>query len=337
LVVGDALTHLKSLPDGIVQCCVTSPPYYGLRDYGTGKWEGGTDPTCDHGVQRWDGPKQTQGAQSGHASKADRLARRQCASCGAHRVDDQLGLEETPHEYIARLVEIFREVRRVLRDDGTLWLNLGDSYANDGKWGGSTSGKHAGALHGDTKVGRGKRRTGFKAKELMMIPARAAIALQDDGWYLRSDIVWAKGNPMPESVKDRPTRSHEYVFLLAKSERYFYDTEAVKEVAAEGGHRNRRSVWGINPKPYKGAHFAVMPEELARLCILAGSKPGDMVLDPFSGSGTTLAVARLLGRSYLGIELNPEYVPLINERVRVTSEYRDGRDTFDFMQTLPQE
>lgn len=312
LLVGSALEQLKSLPDGIVQSCVTSPPYYGLRDYGA---------------------------------------------------SGQIGLEETPQEYVARLVEVFREVRRVLRDDGTLWLNLGDSYANDGKWGGSTSGKHAGSLHGDTKVGRGKRRTGFKAKELMMIPARVAIALQDDGWYLRSDIIWSKGNPMPESVKDRPTRSHEYVFLLAKSEKYFYDMDAVREPHAseysqdaikkagkaggprpEGNNfskeqrhesgggtprsrgeraallhplgRNRRTVWTINPKPYKGAHFATMPEELARVCCLAGTKAGDLVLDPFAGSGTTLAVARALSRPYLGIELNSDYVPLIEERLK---------------------
>lgn len=328
LLIGDSLTHLKSLPGGIVQCCVTSPPYYGLRDYGA---------------------------------------------------EGQLGLEETPHEYIARLVDVFREVRRVLRDDGTLWLNLGDSYANDSKWGGSTSGKHAGALHGDTKVGRGKRRTGFKAKELMMIPARAAIALQDDGWYLRSDIIWAKGNPMPESVKDRPTRSHEYVFLLAKSERYFYDSDAVREPATHVGPtkglartqnpaatsarrsdgsrltsgtgnrtlesgaipsygapengRNRRTVWNINPKPYKGAHFAVMPEELARLCVLAGSKPGDLVFDPFAGSGTTLAVARSLGRPYLGIELNPAYEPLIQERLQKAWEADTARQLLDIAMT----
>lgn len=396
VLVGDALTRLGSIPDRVIQCCVTSPPYYGLRDYGTGTWEGG-DPMCDHGeVRHWDGPKQTQGAQSGHASKADRLIRHECV-CGARRIDDQVGIESSLDLYIARLVDIFREVRRVLRDDGTLWLNLGDSYANDSKWGGSTGGKHAEGLHGDTSVGRGKRVTGFKAKELMGVPWRVAFALQDDGWYLRSDIIWSKGNPMPESVKDRPTRSHEYVFLFTKSERYFYDADAVREpyssysldaiqkggiggdrpsgnnfskeqrhITGEGTPRsrgdraallhplgrNRRTVWGINPKPYKGAHFAVMPKELVRICVEAGTSvggscvvcgssscscsagtQGSIVLDPFTGSGTTLSVARSLGRAYLGIELNPAYVSLIEERLEEAWDTDVARDLMDLALT----
>lgn len=248
----------------------------------------------------------------------------------------------------------------MLRTDGTLWLNLGDSYANDSKRGGSTGGRHAKQLHGDS-TRRVKRRTVFKPKELMMIPARVALALQEDGWYLRSDIVWSKGNPMPESVKDRPTRSHEYVFLLAKSSSYFYDADAIREphkgivrhnhdgvrdrlpksrVPGQvtqndraGNHplgRNKRSVWAINPRPYKGAHFAVMPEELASLCIRAGSAPGDIVLDPFAGSGTTLGTAFALGRDYLGIELNLEFLTLIEQRLQRARELRSEHETFEF-------
>lgn len=253
--------------DGIAQVCVTSPPYYGLRVY----------------------------LPSDHPSKAQ-----------------ELGTEQSPAAYVAQIVAAMREVWRVLRDDGTLWLNLGDSYANDTKWGGTTGGKHVLALHGEP-IGRAKRTTGLKAKDLMGIPWRVAFALQDDGWYLRSDIIWAKPNPMPESVTDRPTKAHEYVFLLAKQPRYFYDAEAISEPAqpfhaggandaldnpktptsrkkqdqlgkntytgfndrwAESGGvatRNARSVWNIATQPYSGAHFATMPPELARRCILAGT------------------------------------------------------------------
>ena len=277
--------------DGVrVQTCVTSPPYFGLRDYG-------------------------------HPG--------------------QLGLENTPAEYVANLVEVFRLVRDLLADDGTLWLNLGDSYANDGKWGGASSGKHVDALHGNTSIGRGKKETGLKEKDLIGIPWRVAFALQADGWFLRQDIIWAKPNPMPESVTDRCTKSHEYIFLLSKSARYFYDHEAVSEEFAgpkyEGSatngaikngdradkgrtigmttdRRNKRSVWTVATTPYKGAHFATFPPKLIEPCILAGSRPGDIVFDPFMGSGTTGQVAQALGRNWLGCELNPAYSPLQNER-----------------------
>lgn len=344
---GDALLVLPTLAAESVQCCVTSPPYWGLRDYGTAKWEGG-DPACVHGVQRWDGPKQTQGAMSGHASKANRLARRECV-CGAKRTDVQIGMEGTPTEYVARLVEVFREVRRMLRDDGVLWLNLGDSYSNIGKWGGRTSGKHARGLHGGHQTSsqaHGGKIEGLKPKDLLLMPARVALALQADGWYVRSDVIWAKPNPMPESVKDRPTRSHEHIYLLSKSADYYYDADAIAEPfvgkndhdrtggiyaapgqpehngRADGSRgtyravgRNRRDVWTITPKPYKGAHFAVFPPELPRFCILAGSRIGDVVLDPFSGSGTTGAVAERLGRKFVGIDLNEEYRELAERRI----------------------
>ena len=252
-LVGDCRKRLKDLPDEFVQCAVTSPSYFNLRDYQTATWEGG-DASCDHGVRKWDGPKQTQGAQSSHASKADRLRREVC-HCGAKRVDQQIGLESTPEEYIQTMVEVFREVRRILRDDGVVWLNIGDSYAGSGKGGNPPESPHqkqatnAGSI---TVVGRATkaevvgetariaaktkfagedRNFGYKPKDLIGIPWMLAFALRADGWHLRQDIIWEKPNPMPESVRDRCTKSHEYVFLLTKSSHYFYDADAVAEAA----------------------------------------------------------------------------------------------------------
>jgi len=249
---GDALAVLKTLPDGCVQTCVTSPPYWGLRDYGTATWDGG-DPACDHGVRRWEGEKQTQGAQSGHASKADRLDRGECA-CGARRIDSQIGLEGTPEEYVSKLVEVFREVRRVLRDDGTLWLNLGDSYVNNpasavnrnGMSGSLNNGKSEFACRTGTRGSQQRKGMpcGLKPKDLVGIPWRVAFALQADGWYLRQDIIWSKPNPMPESVTDRCTKAHEYIFLLTKSARYYYDAEAVREPVKEHAAKSLQSAPG---------------------------------------------------------------------------------------------
>lgn len=297
ILVGDALARLRGMPDESVHCCVTSPPYFGLRDYG---------------------------------------------------VDGQIGLEESPEAFVARLVEVFAEVRRVLRADGTCWVNLGDSYANDGKWGGATSGKHVSGLHGQGGVGRGKRFTGLKPKDLVGIPWRVAFALQADGWWLRSDIIWGKPNPMPESVTDRPTKAHEYVFLLTKSARYWYDAGAIAEPGAEpdrvrrgeafGGKngasvrhgaqsvitgsistRNARSVWTIAIQPFPGSHFATMPPSLAERCILAGCPSGGTVLDPFGGAGTTGLVADRLQRDAVLIELNPGYARMAERRIRDAS------------------
>ncbi len=236
------------LPDKSVQCVVTSPPYWGLRDYGTAKWEGG-DPECDHiDKDKLAERKRQQKSMIAVGERTDGSTRTRvhdetigkewqyrntCAKCGAKRIDRQLGLEKTPEEYIERMVAVFRHVWRVLRDDGTCWVNMGDSYANDSKWGGETGGKHAGGLHGKTGIGRRKTKTGLKSKDLCMMPARLAIALQADGWYLRSDIIWAKPNPMPESVTDRPTKSHEHLFLLTKKPKYFYDADAVREEHAD--------------------------------------------------------------------------------------------------------
>jgi len=288
IMQGDCLQTMRSIPDASVQCCVTSPPYWGLRDYG---------------------------------------------------VDGQIGLEPSLDAYVARMVEVFREVRRCLRDDGTLWLNLGDSYA-----------ANRGYQVPDSKhidVGNAMASsvpTGLKPKDLCMIPWRVALALQADGWWLRSVIVWAKKSPMPESVTDRPTSSWEPIFLLAKSERYYYDAEAVKEPSIHAGHiatsrnpnagydpnevrggpgftgqvplmRNQRNVWHLGPEPYAEAHFATFPTEIPRRCIMAGSKPGDMILDPFNGSGTTGAVALQLDRHYIGCELNPDYIRMSHDRI----------------------
>ena len=266
IIIGDALSTLKTIPDNSIQVCVTSPPYYGLRDY---------------------------------------------------RIAGQLGQEPSPADFVAKLVEVFSEVRRVLKPDGTLWLNLGDSYAG---------------------------------KRLLGIPWRVAFALQDDGWYLRQEIIWHKLNPMPESVKDRCTKAHETIFLLAKSARYYFNYKAIQEPGAAstgkpsprksnstndshvpgssrhtGLHkkdnprnpalRNKRTVWTLPLKPYKGAHFATFPTTLIEPCIRAGSRTGDLVLDPFSGAGTTALVAKQLGRQYIGIELNPTYAVLSEKRL----------------------
>lgn len=295
LYEGQALAGLGKIPDGKIQCCVTSPPYYGLRDYG-----------CD----------------------------------------GQIGLEQTPDEYVAKLVEVFREVKRVLRDDGTLWLNIGDSYARQAGPEESklnslyTMGVGQKKAHemGAMRKGENKPPPGLKPKDLIGIPWRLAFALQADGWYLRQDIIWHKPNPMPESVRDRCTKAHEYVFLLTKNQKYFYDFDAMQEpavcasqkrgksrnISPEGmtvmdnkqyETRNRRSVWTVQTRPYKEAHFATMPLELAEVCVLAGSKPGSTVLDPFGGSGTTAEAAMKYGRNAVLCELNPEYCEIARKRL----------------------
>jgi len=319
IIQGDCLEVLRGMEAESVNCVVTSPPYYGLRNYG---------------------------------------------------VDGQIGLEPSLPDYIATMVEVFREVKRVLRKDGTLWLNLGDSYASS--WPCNRRNQVGnGSLDSGKRADRPPRLAGLKEKDLIGVPWRVAFALQDDGWYLRSDIVWAKPNPMPESVQDRPTRAHEYVFLMTKSPKYWYDAEAIRTpsngfskmpdgwdtgAGAHGayhrngrekgrktdrqrGHSQRhagfndrwdlmsvaeqcsmganaRTVWNIATRGYAGAHFATFPPELPRRCILAGCPAGGAVLDPFAGSGTTLAVALELGRNAVGIELNPEYCDLIRERIR---------------------
>ncbi len=253
---GDALTVLRTLPPACVQSVVTSPPYWGLRDY---------------------------------------------------NISNQIGLEQTLPEFIARLRGVFSEVKRVLRDDGVLWLNIGDGYTSGNRgWRAPDKKNRARAMEirPDTPEG-------LKPKDLMGIPWRLAFALQDDGWYLRADIIWHKPNAMPESVKDRPTRAHEYLFMFTKSEKYYYDRQTI----LESNGRNKRSVWNINTQGCAGAHFATFPPDLVEPCIKASTRPGDYLLDPFFGSGTTGLVACDLGRKYIGIELHPEYIDLARKRL----------------------
>ena len=306
--VGDCRELLRQLPDESVQCVVTSPPYWGLRDYG---------------------------------------------------VSGQMGLEPSPKEYVAQMVEVFREVRRVLKPDGTVWLNLGDSYARAGGWSNNNgldgvatrqeSERPMSNIAADGSASQ-KLALGLKQKDLVGIPWRVAFALQEDGWYLRQDIIWHKPNPMPESVRDRCTKAHEYIFLLSKGPRYYFDSEAIKEPATNAGRRvtlgeksfskgqaagaglkasgngmadyydvkdtrNRRSVWTVNTKPYKGAHFATFPPDLIVPCIKAGSRECDLILDPFAGAGTTGLVATRLKRRFIGLELNEDYATMARHRI----------------------
>ena len=348
ILVGDCIEQLKTLPDESIDCCVTSPPYYGLRDYGTGKWVGG-DPNCPH----YRTTKRSDATAIGHKAMmdgghpvGDAIYKTVCPLCGAVREDKQIGLEETPGQYVEHLVEVFREVRRVLKNDGTLWLNIGDSYSGSGKGpAGNLCKRHDEQNMTNSSVVQAVVPDGCKPKDLIGIPWMLAFALRADGWYLRQDIIWSKPNPMPESVRDRCTKSHEYIFLLSKSQRYYYDCDAIKERAktkptkrnkhkegyqadyAKGdrfspgervygadGFRNKRDVWSIPLKPLKEAHFATFPEKLVEPCVLAGCKPNGIVLDPFFGSGTTGVVALKHGRDFVGCELNPEYVEIANRR-----------------------
>lgn len=309
VIVGDALTTLKKLPSCSVHCCITSPPYWGLRDYGTSKWLGG-DSACSHLTSNQVQDSKAPGAiTSGVRPGADNS---RCLKCGAIREDLQIGLEPTPESYTRKLVEVFREVRRVLIENGTLWLNLGDSYNARPAQRKTTDkcGAKQNSNRGSNSVGS-RSTPSLKPKDLVGIPWRVAFALQADGWYLRSDIIWEKPNVMPESVADRPTKSHEYLFLLSKQSNYYFDKESIKEMNTDGtGLRSRRSVWHINTQPCKEAHFATFPLELPTLCLLAGCPVGGTVLDPFSGASTTGYAAALNGREFIGIELNREYADI---------------------------
>lgn len=351
ILVGDCIEQLKTLPDESIDCCVTSPPYYGLRDYGTGTWVGG-DPNCKHrGKPFAIRAHINQNCTGGNDIKNQQVYepfKKVCPLCGAIREDKQIGLEETPEQCVEHLVEVFREVRRVLRKNGTLWLNIGDSYCNSNGYARASEkfqrkGRNdAPANDRDLKA---LHESGLKTKDLIGIPWMLAFALRADGWYLRQDIIWSKPNPMPESVRDRCTKSHEYMFLLSKSQRYYYDCDAIKEMAKtkptkrnkhkEGyqadytkgdrfspgervygadGFRNKRDVWSVPLRPLKEAHFATFPEKLIEPCVLAGCRQGGIVLDPFFGSGTTGVVALKHGRDFVGCELNPEYVEIAKRR-----------------------
>lgn len=309
IICGDALTVACTLPDESVNCIITSPPYFGLRDYG---------------------------------------------------VEGQIGLEDTSESYILRLAQVFRELRRVLRKDGVFYLNLGDSYVGTGDKGDYKDPKYANGRNGQS-VAKNRKNAALGSKQRLMIPARVALALQADGWILRDEIVWAKDNPMPESVKDRTTKAHEMIYMFSKSRKYHYDIDAIKEPANEAGreytfttpykiegrnggkrgsgnegngkylsydYRNRRSVWNVNTEPTPFAHFATMPTALVEIMIKAGCPKGGVVYDPFAGAGTTLLVAQQLNRRYLGSELNPEYVKLATMRIagRISEYMAEQRD-----------
>jgi len=346
---GDCLAVLKTLPDRSANCCVTSPPYFGLRDYGTGTWVGG-DTECDHKTSAAPRSARPMGKWCGTTAHVDAgtVMRSVCSKCGAAREDQQIGLEETPAEYIARLVAVFAEVRRVLTDDGVCWVNLGDSYSGGGIGGGERGTSLVGASNRDQQ-GRSRKTVkpcGTKPKDLIGIPWLFAFAAREDGWYLRQDIIWHKPNPMPESVTDRCVKSHEYLFLLTKSARYFWDHEANQEPAAYAGTqrgggkrygthdgiatgnvydtRTRRSVWTVKPEPYPDAHFATYPPSLIRPCIQVSCPAGGVVLDPFAGSGTSLEEAVRQKRLAIGIELNPEYCRLIRARMDILYQRQPG-------------
>ena len=297
VLVGDCVDSLRKLGDNEINCCVTSPPYYGLRDYG---------------------------------------------------VDGQIGLEKTPTEYINKLVTVFREIKRVLRDDGVLWINIGDTYAGSGKgaWNNKEAQieKYVADPQGpQSKMPRVWKEIGIKSKDLIGIPWMLAFALRNDGWYLRQDIIWHKPNAMPSSVKDRCTTAHEYLFLLSKSNKYYFNNESILEKAANSTKkqrgrrirdipiqkdgeflRNKRSVWSINTRKYRGSHFAVFPPKLIEPCILSSCPVGGIVLDPFGGTGTTAGVAIANDRKAIICELNPEYVNLIPQRIKsIADEYKN--------------
>ncbi len=309
ILQGSCLETLSSLKEKSVNTCVTSPPYWGLRDYGTGEWFGG-DPDCNHvKSENKHGGQRSDRDQEGYK----KLYNYKCFHCGAVRKDNQLGQEETPEQFVQNLVKVFQEVRRVLRDDGTVWLNLGDSYARTGGDSAEKS-RHWDNRKNNPNTGHNRyaKKIGLKQKDLVGIPWRVAFALQADGWYLRQDIIWHKPNPMPESVQDRCTKSHEYIFLLSKSPKYYYDNEAIKYGLENS---NKRSVWTVTTKPYSEAHFATYPHDLIIPCILAGCPEGGIVLDPFGGSGTTAQVANNLNRNAILCELNPEYVDIAKGRL----------------------
>lgn len=380
IIVGHVLDELKKIPDNFVHCCVTSPPYWGLRDYGLEPKVWGAESVCEHDFDKR--AARAKGGQQDYSSSGlkrdgrteDRriatLANHQtrgdpissfhgfCRLCGAWR--GSLGLEPTYKLYIQHLVEIFREVRRVLRADGTCWLNLGDSYNAAGRDGhGIREGFKQGTNRASANAVDSVRSTAgnLKPKDLVGIPWRVALALQADGWYLRRDIIWHKPNPMPESVKDRPTTAHEYIFLFAKNENYYYDADKISEpskYAGEfvvlgpkslsrgqalgvgvkpsenalvdtvqvGSRRNKRSVWSITTQSFPEAHFATFPLEIPHLAISAGVPEEGIVLDPFFGSGTTGLAAKINNRHFIGIELNPEYAKMAERRLAGVNQRR---------------
>lgn len=342
LICSDSLEALLNMKDNSIDCCVTSPPYYALRDYGTGRWEGG-DPQCDHvadpkATKVQGNPEFNENRPSREGTKMKGYYKSVCPKCGAVRIDEQIGLEESPEEYIDRLVSVFREVRRVLKPTGTLWINIGDSY-----WGSGSRGfdftntfTEKSKIQMDSKgtinlsnVPSLKGNVGdYKDKDLIGIPWMLAFALRADGWYLRQDIIWAKPNCMPESVHDRCTKSHEYIFLLTKSPKYYYDADAIRTPASEAppNGANKRDVWFVPASggytDGSGAHYATYNPKLIEPCIYAGCPAGGVVLDPFNGTGTTGVVALDSSRKYIGIDLSKDYISMSAERLgKISAQY----------------
>jgi len=365
---GDVFDKLKELDDNSIDCVVTSPPYWGLRDYGTAKWQGG-NPNCEHKKSRFNYSISNKQKSNNGSSGLGTYKNGEFCKCGAKRIDKQLGLEPTYQEHIQNIVELFRAMKPKLKDSATVWLNYGDSYAatvngtkvkdmkknlqkkrieNKGKTNGVYDDR--GFIDKPFSTIQGS----LKPKDLVMIPNRIAIALQDDGWWIRSEIIWHKPNPMPESTKDRPTSCHEKIWLITKNKKYYYDADAIKEpctestkqryksgwngneerdyVSGKQNHfskyigtekskedalkgRNKRNVWTITTKPCKEAHFATFPKDLIEPCIKAGCPENGVVLDPFGGSGTTGIVAQSLNRTAILIELNPKYIEIAKNRV----------------------
>ena len=351
---GNCLDKIKELDDNSIDCVVSSPPYFGLRDYGTAQWKGG-NPNCSHAYGRntrgglSDFQKNNKGSFGDEAVKSGEC----CKLCGAKRIDEQFGLEKTYQEYLNNTVKIFETFKPKLKDAATIWWNVGDSYSSGGR---KTTTLQSVRKPKSKEIEKGKQKyldglivrppiqNGIKEKDLLMIPNRVAIALQDAGWYVRSEIIWHKPNPMPESVKDRPTNCHEKIWLITKNKKYYYDADIIKEPCKTFDKnirdrettklnntpgrtkmtglkknnyimKNKRNVWSVTTKPFKDAHFATYPKDLIEPCIKAGCPEGGTVLDPFGGSGTTGIVAQLNNRNSILIELNPEYIKIAKNRI----------------------
>jgi site-specific DNA-methyltransferase (cytosine-N4-specific) len=358
-IQGNCIDKIKELDDNSIDCVVSSPPYYGLRDYGTAQWQGG-NPNCEHKKSRFnysisDKQKSNSGSSGLGAYKSGEFCK-----CGAKRIDEQFGLEKTYQDYLANTVKVFETFKPKLKDTATIWWNVGDSYSNhkDCKSIGQTLAKGT-SREKAHEIEKGKSHTrdskllkasGLKDKDLMMIPNRVAIALQDAGWYIRSEIIWHKPNPMPESIRDRPTSCHEKIWLITKNKKYYYDAASIKEPVkhpkmnhkstkhslkqkkayfeniptnigrcgnSKDLKKNKRNVWTITTKPFKAAHFATFPPDLIEPCIKAGCPEGGVVLDPFGGAGTTGIVAKSLNRQSILIELNPEYIKIAKKRAEM--------------------
>lgn len=355
LLCGDSREVLKTLEDESAQCVCTSPPYFGLRRYDEeGSWEGG-DVNCDHKPMVALLATRPKGKLSGGTETIDvGTIQRDCKKCGAKRVNKQIGLEQSPESYIRELVSVFHEVKRVLSNDGVLFVVIGDSYAGSCMTGGNNGFNAQGGAGGFETARQFKKQQtkltgGVKAKDLIGIPWMLAFALRADGWWLRSDIIWHKPNTMPSSVTDRCTTSHEYVFMLSKSATYYFNADAIKEKAIgqpggacfgkvnldgpgsrrvsskdnnriRGDTRNKRSVWSINTQPNKEKHFATFPIKLVTPMVLAGSEEGNTVLDPFAGISTTGVAAVKLGRKYIGIDLSPTYIEMSRKRIALAND-----------------